>query len=102
MANAESRITLETDEVRIREWLLQPGGATDCRRYDCCDRITIFVTCGLLRILGPSGERVIEAMPGAVTLRDALCEDRSTNEGDAAVRFLENELKDTARRLISA
>jgi hypothetical protein len=100
MATAESRITLETDEVRIREWRLWPGSATDCRRHDC-DLITISLTRGLLRILGPGEERVIESVPGAVTLHNALCEHREINEGVAAVSFIEIELKNTVRRLIS-
>lgn len=100
MPDIDNRIKLDSSDVRVTEWRLQPGAATERRRHDC-DLITIPLSRGLLRLVSASEERIVEAVPGAIIMRGAPLEQYAVNEGDVTINYLEIELKGTTRRLIS-
>jgi beta-alanine degradation protein BauB len=101
MPYAERVVHIDTSDVRVTEWRLGPGASTRPRRHSC-DCVIVPLTKGQLRVLRAEGDSSVEITPGASFLRTAPVEHDVINDGnDASLAFIEIELKDTARRLIS-
>ena len=98
--DAERVVHIDTSDVRVIEWRLGPGASTRPRRHTC-DFVLVPLTKGKLRIVRAEGESSVEITPGASVLRTAPLEHDVINEGNASLAFIEIELKDTVRRLIS-
>jgi len=101
MPHVEKVVHVDTGEVCVTEWRLGSGASTGFQRHTC-DYIMVPLTRGRLRFRGGDGERVVEIVPGASVLCIAPIEHAALNDGTPHIAFVEIELKDTARRLISA
>ena len=100
MPHAERVVHLDTGDVRVTEWRLGTGASTGLRRHTC-DYIMVPLTEGKIRFREAVGERVVEIIPGASVLCTAPMERDALNDGISRIAFIEIELKDTTRRLIS-
>lgn len=100
MTGAVRVVHVDTSEVRVCEWRLAPGSSTRRRRHSC-DVVIVPITQGRLRIVGDAGEKTVDVTPGAAVLYSAPMNQEAFNDSDAAVAFIEIQLKDSVRRLIS-
>ena len=100
MDDAVRVVHVDTSEVRVSEWRLTPGASTRRRRHSC-DVIIVPLTSGRMRVVRAGSDSVLEITPGAAVLCSAPFEQEAFNDGDALVAFVEIDLKDSVRRLIS-
>src|SRR5215510_13182760 len=100
MSHSERVVHIDTSEVRVTEWRLGPGASTSRRRLNC-DFIVVPLTDGRICFKRTDGENVVEITPGACVLRAATSEVEASNNGTDRIAFVEIELKDSVRRLIS-
>jgi mannose-6-phosphate isomerase-like protein (cupin superfamily) len=101
MPVAKEVVHIDTSEVRLSEWRLEPGGSTRCRRHNC-DVVLVPLTRGRLRIVSPNRQSIVELVPGASVVATASFDQETINDGKGPVTFVEVQLKYSARRLISA
>jgi hypothetical protein len=101
MPHAARVVHINTTEVGVTEWRLEPGASTRRQRHHC-DVVLVPLTRGRLRLVGPHGHSLVEIMPGASVLSTACRDREAINDGSAPVAFVEVELRNTTRRLISA
>src|SRR5215470_15562763 len=101
MPHAERVVHVDSSDVRVTEWRLGPGAST---KHCChtCDCVVVPLTSGRLRFRRADGDIVVDIVPGAPVLRSAPAELEALNDGADRIAFVEIELEDTARRLISA
>lgn len=101
MSNTKSVVHVETADVRVTEWLLPPGSSTTSLRGDC-DVVIVPLTKGRIAIRSKGDRRTLSADPGAAIFCSAPIEGSATNEGNSTLAFVEIDLKDSVKRLISA
>jgi beta-alanine degradation protein BauB len=100
MSHAERVVHVDTSDARVTEWRLAPGASTK-QRCHTCDCVVVPLTGGRIRFRRADGDIVVDIVPGASVLRSAPVEIEALNDGADRIAFVEIELKDTARRLIS-
>jgi quercetin dioxygenase-like cupin family protein len=92
MTRANSIRREDAPEVRVTEWRFAPGAATGYHRHEF-DYVVVYVTPAKIRAVGPSGDTTFEMAAGGCYFRKAGVEHDVINVGDAAVVFIEIELK---------
>jgi len=93
MMSANSRVQLDTPEVRVTEWRLASGSATGHHVHQM-DYVIVPMTSGELTIVAPDGERSRAQLgAGQSYFRKAGVEHDVLNETAAEIVFLEVELK---------
>jgi len=97
MPQAESVWHIDTEDVRVTEWRMEPGASTGLHRHDC-DFVIVPLTDGTLRNIVAGGVKMVTITPGKAFLRKAPLEHDAFNAGDAPLAFVEVELlKSTPR-----
>lgn len=93
MAQAQSRIHRDNDQVRVTEWISTPDGATGRPRHGF-DYVITQITDGEVGIAGPDGRSSSFHMAAGVSYcRAAGIEHDAVRRGGSAHRFVEVELK---------
>ena len=92
MANAESILRVETEDVRVTEWRLARGASTGPHRHGF-DYVVIPLTHGALKAVSAPGEAIAQLRPGECYARKAGVEHDVFNAGDEPLAFVEVELK---------
>ena len=92
LEQAEGRVQLETDRVKVTEWRFPPGAATGWHRHGL-DYVVVPLTTGALRLDEPNGSRTVELTQGASYSRQAGVEHDVVNVNAFEFRFIEIELK---------
>jgi hypothetical protein len=100
MPQAQRIVHMDTNDVRVTEWRLGPGTSTGSHKH-FCDCVMVPLTSGLMRVAGASDQRIVEVTPGRAILWAAPEERDASNDGTDHITFVEIELKNSVRRLIS-
>ena len=95
MSNYESILRVDTPEVRVTEWRLQPGASTGRHRHNF-DYVVVPLTVGTLRAVAAEGkgEATLALSPGAAYFRKAGVDHTVFNAGTVPLAFIDIELKD--------
>lgn len=93
MAQAESIVHVDNDEVRVTEWRFGPGDATGWHRHGYA-YVIVPVIGGKVEMVDAEGARTAVTMePGKSYYRPAGIEHDVVNGPEGALRFVEVELK---------
>jgi beta-alanine degradation protein BauB len=97
MISAKSEVQIDTAEVRVTEWRLEPGSATGHHIHEM-HYVIVPVTMGEMTIVAPGGERSkAQLAAGKSYFRKAGVEHDVLNETGTEIVFLEVELKPQGR-----
>lgn len=95
---AEAVILIEDDRVRVTRFDFAPGAETGWHRHAHDYVITALTDCHMLLEEPGGGSRAVLVPSGTAYRRPEGVEHNVVNAGDAAMRFVEIELKEPAPR----